>query len=472
MQKNEIQHNERNLNWKQGLAIASGVPLLVLPSIGYFANYVGSFAIILWIISVLQGFIQNMAYAELATMFPKSSGLPGFAQTIFGGGSKENKLAKFLGGFSAWSYWFAWSPVLAIFSLLIGSYLHGLIPALGEISEIGLSLTTGITIFVLLFLINYKGLSGSAMVGYILAVVALVPLIVIALAPFITGNFDYHNITTNWLPDTWSWDVSHLLIIFGLLAMAQWSACAWETAAIYAPQYIDPKSDVTKAVFGCGFICLVTFSLVQLSCTGVLGVSGIIADPYSPMVLVAEKSMGSYGKFASICMLIAAMILIIQTAFLGSSRALFSLAQEGNAPKLFSKVNVHGMPVVAMVTVAIFNICLIGLKTPAAIVAASSVGYVFANGISLFAFVKARTTQDFKNIERPFKAPRIWTWIAFLFGLLNLPVYLIGMLYLNSLDLGGRSTIVGFLVLAFYIPLWLYSTKSSVNNISRHDATL
>ncbi|NPE31473.1 amino acid permease, partial [Methanococcoides sp. SA1] len=34
---------ERSIDWKQGLAIAIGVPLLILPSIGYFASYLWSF---------------------------------------------------------------------------------------------------------------------------------------------------------------------------------------------------------------------------------------------------------------------------------------------------------------------------------------------------------------------------------------------------------------------------------------------
>ncbi len=52
---------ERTIDWKQGLAIAIGVPLLILPSIGYFASYLWSFAIIVWGLSVFQGFMQNLA---------------------------------------------------------------------------------------------------------------------------------------------------------------------------------------------------------------------------------------------------------------------------------------------------------------------------------------------------------------------------------------------------------------------------
>ena len=57
-------HLERSINWKQGLAIALGVPLLILPSLGYIPLYLSAAAILIWGLSVLQGFMQNTAYAE------------------------------------------------------------------------------------------------------------------------------------------------------------------------------------------------------------------------------------------------------------------------------------------------------------------------------------------------------------------------------------------------------------------------
>ena len=44
-----------------------------------------------------------------------------------------------------------------------------------------------------------------------------------------------------------------------------------------------------------------------------------------------------------------------------------------------------------------------------------------------------------------------------IFGLFNVPLCLIGVVYLNSLEIGWTSTWVGFLVLALYIPIWLYT---------------
>ncbi len=106
---------QRNIDWKQGLSIALGVPLLIMPSIVYFTSYMYAFSILVWVLSVGQGFFQNIAYAEMAVDFPDASGLPGYSQKILKGSG--NKYSNFIGGFSAWSYWFAWSPILAIFTL-------------------------------------------------------------------------------------------------------------------------------------------------------------------------------------------------------------------------------------------------------------------------------------------------------------------------------------------------------------------
>ena len=443
------------ISWKQGLVIALGVPMLILPSIGYFTSYVWAFSIIIWLLSIIQGFIQNTAYGELALMYPKAAGLPGFAQAVFKGkNSKDYDLSKFIGGFSAWGYWFAWNPVLAIFSLLIGKYLHGMIPALSGISNNTLSIVAGLIIFTLLIIVNWKGLSGGASIGIILALFSLLPLLILSIAPVIKGQFHITNITGSFLPNSWSWDASHVLILLGIMAMAQWSACAWETTAVYAPDYENPKKDLPKALFSCGFICLLTFLAVQTACIGTLGIKGILEEPYSPMILMAKMSFGNSGALVTLIMLIAAMILIIQTALLGSSKSMQSMAIEGNLPKLFAKTNKYGTPVVSMIIIAVINLALILLGTPTAILSGSAMGYVVANGISLFAYVKAKD-------ENCFMAPKWWKYIALACGLLNIPFYFIGLFVINSLDYGIMPALVGVLVLFMYIPLWLYSKKEN-----------
>ncbi|WP_022869579.1 APC family permease [Yaniella halotolerans] len=459
------QRLQRSIDWKQGLAIALGVPMLILPSLGYMPMYFAGAAVLIWGLSVLQGFLQNTAYAEMATTFPRASGLPGFAQHVFRAENHQGKYdrGKLIGGFSAWSYWFAWNPVMAIFSLLVGNYLYGLFPTLAEtFTEYQLSLLAGIVIFAALFIINWFGLKEGAIVGYVLGIGALIPLIVLSVAPFVTGHVDMSNISQNWLPADFAWDMHHIMLLFGVFAIAQWSACAWETAAIYGPEYKTPSKDVPKALLAVGLICLVLYLLVQTSVLGVLGVDGVVDEAISPLLSVAQTIFGEVGAMITIFMLIGAMILVIQTAFLGSSRAMHSMSTEGNLPRVLGTTNRNGTPFVTMAVIAVFNLALISMGNPAAILAASAIGYTCANGISLFAFVKARKKDTaFAKLERPFKAPKSWKYVGLMFGLFNLPFCLVGVIYLNSLEIGWTSTWVGVIVLGAYIPIWFYSQNEA-----------
>src|SRR6186997_1200698 len=64
----------REIGWHDAFWLASGVPALVLFSIGGIAATVGTPSYIVWPLSVLLGFIQSFTYAEIAGMFPSKSG--------------------------------------------------------------------------------------------------------------------------------------------------------------------------------------------------------------------------------------------------------------------------------------------------------------------------------------------------------------------------------------------------------------
>jgi protein-S-isoprenylcysteine O-methyltransferase Ste14 len=113
-----------------------------------------------------------------------------------------------------------------------------------------------------------------------------------------------------------------------------------------------------------------------------------------------------------------------------------------------------------MLSTAVFNVALISLGSIPAILAAAAIGYTCANGISLFAYVKSRNPAS-ANMERPFKAPKGWKYVALSFGLFNLPLCTVGVVYLNSLEIGWTSTWLGFLVLSVYVPIWFYSQHES-----------
>src|ERR1019366_1863795 len=65
---------ERGIDWTGAFWVASGVPPLVLFSIGAVAATVGKLSWVIWTASIAMGFIQSFTYAEIAGLFPNKAG--------------------------------------------------------------------------------------------------------------------------------------------------------------------------------------------------------------------------------------------------------------------------------------------------------------------------------------------------------------------------------------------------------------
>lgn len=455
--------------------------MLILPSLYDVADILWAFSILMWTVCVLQGFLQNTAYGEMVTVFPRAAGLPGCAQVVFTPEKRTKKydIGKFIGAFCAWCYWFAWTPVIAIFTLVMGNYLIGFIPALATIEPLIIYLILGVVIVTSMTLVSARGLTGGALVGAVLAVIAIVPLVVILGATLFTGGegggalFDFGRITAEWLPTEWSWSSFDIVMLFGCFGLAQWSGCAWETAAVYGPEYKNPGKDVPKALFACGIVCLILYLFISTTVFGSLGIDGIVGyeDPvtgefidgagYATLIPIAEAVFGKAGGFIALILLCAAMVLIIQTGFLGSSRTLYYMAEEGNLPSFLKKVNKNGMPVMAMVTVSVVNLVLILAQNPVAILAASGVGYCIAHVIALSAYVKSKSSPRFKSLPRPFSAPRGWKYVAGGMVIYELCV-LTPCLLIWSLEVYGMvPVIIGMVILTVFVPIWFLTQRAN-----------
>ena len=97
----------RVIGWKDAFWVASGVPALVLFSIGGIAATVGTPSVLVWTLSVLFGFIQAFTYAEIAGLFPNKSG----GASVYGAAAVA--LFQVHRALSVWCNWLAWTPVLA-----------------------------------------------------------------------------------------------------------------------------------------------------------------------------------------------------------------------------------------------------------------------------------------------------------------------------------------------------------------------
>ncbi len=108
----------RALDWKGAFWVAAGVPPLVLFSIGGIAGTTGKLAFLVWIISMIMGFLQSFTYAEMAGMFGNKSG----GASVYGA-TAWIRYSKFIAPLSVWCNWFAWSPVLSLGCAIAAGYI-------------------------------------------------------------------------------------------------------------------------------------------------------------------------------------------------------------------------------------------------------------------------------------------------------------------------------------------------------------
>src|SRR3954454_16194760 len=109
---------QRNIDWRGAFWVASGVPALVLFSIGGIAGTTGTLAFLIWTASMIMGFLQSFTYAEIAGLFPNKSG----GASVYGAAAWL-RYGKFIAPLSVWCNWIAWTPVLSLGSAIAAGYI-------------------------------------------------------------------------------------------------------------------------------------------------------------------------------------------------------------------------------------------------------------------------------------------------------------------------------------------------------------
>src|ERR1700687_841753 len=161
----------RSIDWKGAFWVASGVPALVLFSIGQVAGAVGKLSFLIWSISIMMGFVQSFTYAEIAGLFPNKSG----GAFIYGAAAWV-RYSKGIASLSVWCNWFAWSPVLSLGCSIAAAYvLTGGAPihdfttltlftqTIGPVTfSINAAFFVGAAFMLITFSIQHGGIAGTA----------------------------------------------------------------------------------------------------------------------------------------------------------------------------------------------------------------------------------------------------------------------------------------------------------------------
>ena len=487
---------ERGIDWTGAFWVASGVPPLVLFSIGAVAATVGKLSWVIWILSIAMGFIQSFTYAEIAGLFPNKAG-----GTSIYGAIGWVRYGKLVAPVSVWCNWFAWSPVQATGSALAAGYiLNGMfVPdslvntwqvslldlgwiKTGLMLRINATFVLGAVILLVVKGIQEGGILRSANTTKILGISAMIPLLLIGVVPLLTGDM----VKSNFFPLVplahdaagrvvdGTWNMAGITVFAAGMFLAAWSTYGFETAVCYTGEFKNPKTDTFKAIFYSGLLCVVVYTLVPFAFQGYLGLGRLIhpaatdvaghvtpavyggmlaPDIYSGMgVATVMAKMVHTGQIVGVIvvvMLILALVLSLMTSMAGSSRTLYQASLDGWLPKYLAKVNVHGAPTNAMLTNLAFNLGLLLLSDSVFVIGAANVGYLIFNFLNLNAGWIHRC--DRPRQERPWRAP---TWIlgagAFL-SFVNL-----AFMGFGADSYGSGTLTTGLVFAALIIPVFIY----------------
>ena len=450
----------RTIDWKQGLIIAMGIPILIVPSLCDLSLSLWAMSILIWVFSVLSGFLLNLPLGEMCATFGVA-GIGGSIQHIYRDDEKyKNKkinTGRVIGSLGAWAYFATWVPVIPIFTIMTGVYINDYFNlGIDGMTATGFYLLLGALIYGFIILSGRKGLEGGAKVQLILAAITIIPILIICLVPLFNGTFHLETITNEMVPTGWEWNGDSILLILGCFTVAQWSAVGWESAATYGAEYKQPEKDVPKALTACGLLCLFMYFVIAFCMYGTLGQAGIEEAGASTLIPIAKTDFGDIGGLIAVILLIAGMVMIIQSAFLATARTIQIMAKDGNFPLVFSKTNKYGVPMYAMFFEAAigFIIILAGI-TASQILAVSALGFAIALGMCCMAFIKSRRDPRFKDVERVYRVGGFWYAGAWFMMIFEFFFMIPGLLYYVNLYMGFEYVLVGIAATFAYVPCWM-----------------
>ncbi len=452
------------LRWYDGFVIALANPGFLIGSLGYSIGALGGWAaVFLWTVSMTIGVLSNWIYSETAAMFPdKSGGIALYAHEGW------RRYFTPIGPIATFGYWFAWSSVLALFGIVIGGLIQaewfpgepagGIgADATGYFStgpvEIGLPHLIAAAAIIGVWIVNMFGIRPAVWLAYATGAMLMIPLAVFIFLPYLTGNWESSNLTWTLNDEGQPWGGLKTALVW--LFVMGWSAYGVETCATFAPEYKDTVRDTTLALRSSAIFSLFVYALLPLGISGVLSQEAIAENPVAFYVPAFQEILGG-GSQVMVVLLIASLLLSMNTATADGSRALYGIARDDMTIKQLAHLNRFHVPGRAMTVDMIVNLLLVFfVGNTLAILYTGNVGYILAHFFALTAFILLR--RDRPSWPRPIKVSRIWIPIAGVLAAANALFIFVGVTDPGlTYAAETKHVLIGLAVLGISVLLWLF----------------
>ena len=363
--------------WKvtiSGIGIILGAGIYAL--IGKAAFLAGNAMWISFLIAALVAVFSGLSFAELSSMFPKSSAEYIYTKKAFG-----LKFAFLIG----------W---LAIFGGIISSstVASGFGGYFSSIFNTSIIVPAIILLLIICYLL-FKGINFSTNIAVVFTLIeaaGLIMIIFIGLPKFDMVNINYFD-----MPSLSGLFTSAALIFFAYMGFEDIVRLSEETKK---PKTNIPRAIIYSVIFTTIIYVLVAISAVSVMSPEALGVSN------APLSDVAQTALGDNAS------LILAIIALFATAntslllLLSTSRIIYGMSKSKSLPNIFSKVHkINRTPWVSIIIICLISISFFFINDILLVANLTNFTLFFIFIVINLSLIVLRYTKP--NLKRPFKVP-------------------------------------------------------------------
>lgn len=395
----------------QLIAIGGAIGTGLFLGSGKSIHFAGPSIMLVYFVIGLALFFMMRALGELLMYKPITGSFTHFAETFIG---------PWAGFITGWTYWFCWIVTGIAEITAVGMYVQFWVPELPQ-------WIPALICVAVLFLINIATVKAFGEMEFwfaIIKVVTIIALIIIGILLVFAGfqsNGGHASFTNLWQHGGFFPNGSKGFLL--AFEMAVFSFVGIELVGVTAGEAEDPSKTLPKAINQIPLRILLFYVGALFVIMSIYPWNRLNPDA-SPFVRVfADIGLPAAAGIINFVVLTSAAS-SCNSGIFSTSRMLYSLAEDGKAPKIFKKLNKRNVPAPALLGSTIMlligvvlNYFMKSTQVFTLVTSISSICFVWVWGVIMVAHLRFRKNMPEEAAKISFKLPfaPVINWIVLLF---------------------------------------------------------
>lgn len=366
------------------IVVADMVGVGVFTSLGFQVKDItsGFSILLLWTVGGLVALCGAICYAELASMFPRSSGEYNFLRRIY------HPALGFLAGWLSTTVGFA-APV-ALAAMAFGIYFKSMMPDMPP-------LVSGMAVIWLVSLVHLTGLRHISMFQNVWTAIKLIMIVVFIVCGFVFGARQPITFTPSTV------DLTHIVSapFFISLVFVMYSYSGWNAATYIFGELRDPHRDLPRALlFGTTIVIVlyVLLNAVFLYTTPIRDLSGQL-----DVAMIAGTSIfGEFGGRIVGALICLGLISSISAMIWIGPRVTMTMGEDMPLLRFFAQKSSTGVPARAIVLQLMSASILLMSQSFESVLDFIQFSLTLSSFLTVLGVIKMRITAP--DLPRPYRA--------------------------------------------------------------------